>query len=123
MAIWVFSTRRRDGIKSKRPKIWNGWETPAGHPDGHDSLFVSITRCQMPIVSSYTIARRRQPNHIGCVGPMGCFGAIWHNGITTSPSYHDRYEIFSTNFSNKWGTKFIGITVSMVGKNYGHWNF
>jgi hypothetical protein len=21
MAIWVFSTRRRDGIKSKRPKI------------------------------------------------------------------------------------------------------
>ena len=29
----------------------------------------------MPIVSSYTIARRRHPNHLGCVRPMGRFGA------------------------------------------------
>jgi hypothetical protein len=29
----------------------------------------------MPIVSSYTVARRRHPNHLGCVRPMGRFGA------------------------------------------------
>jgi hypothetical protein len=29
----------------------------------------------MPIVSSYTVARMRQPNHLGCVRPMGRFGA------------------------------------------------
>jgi len=29
----------------------------------------------MPIVSSYTVARRWQPNHLGCVRPMGRFGA------------------------------------------------
>jgi hypothetical protein len=28
----------------------------------------------MPIVSSYTVARRRQPNHLGCVRPMGRLG-------------------------------------------------
>jgi hypothetical protein len=41
-----------------------------------ESLFVSITTRQMPIVSSYTVARRRQPNHLGCVRPMGRFGAF-----------------------------------------------
>jgi hypothetical protein len=29
----------------------------------------------MPIVGSYTVAQRRHPNHLGCVRPMGRFGA------------------------------------------------
>jgi hypothetical protein len=29
----------------------------------------------MPIVSSYTVARRWHPNHLGCVRPTGRFGA------------------------------------------------
>ena len=29
----------------------------------------------MPTVSSYTVARRRHPNHLGCVRPMGRSGA------------------------------------------------
>jgi hypothetical protein len=38
-------------------------------------MFVSTKICQMSIVSSYTVARMRQPNHLGCVRPMGRFGA------------------------------------------------
>ena len=47
-------------------RLSNAW----GHPDGRESLFVSTTRRQMPIVSSYTVAQRRQPNHLGCVRNM-----------------------------------------------------
>jgi hypothetical protein len=37
-------------------------------------------------VSSYTVARRRQPNHLGCVRPMGRFGARQaHNSPKTPP--------------------------------------
>jgi hypothetical protein len=40
----------------------------------------------MPIVSSYTVTRRRQPNHLGCVRPMGRFGARQaHNRPKTPP--------------------------------------
>jgi hypothetical protein len=40
----------------------------------------------MPIVSSYTVARRRQPNHLGCVRPIGRFGARRaQNGPKTPP--------------------------------------
>ena len=30
----------------------------------------------MPIVSNYTIARRRQPDHLGCVRPTGRFRSV-----------------------------------------------
>ena len=56
-----------------------------GHPDGRDSMLVSIIRRQMPIVSSYMVARRRQPDHLGCVRPMGRFGARQAQNMPKTP--------------------------------------
>jgi hypothetical protein len=40
----------------------------------------------MPIVSSFSVSRRQQPNHLGCVRPIGRFGARRaQNGPQTPP--------------------------------------
>jgi hypothetical protein len=78
--------------KQNVPRSETAEERLGGHPDERDSRFVSITRRQMPIVSSYTVARRQQPSRLGCVRPTGRPGAICHNNIHALPRALPSYD-------------------------------
>jgi len=47
----------------------------------------------MPIVGSYTVARRRHPNHLGCVRPMGRFGARQAQNMPKTPPERPKKRI------------------------------
>jgi hypothetical protein len=47
----------------------------------------------MPIVSSYTVARRWQPNHRGCVRPTGRFGARQAENMPKTPPERPKKRI------------------------------